>query len=232
MVPSPGGDRRLHPDAAAEPIGAATGWTTADGAVGGCPASGEEPVDRRGVGWTTPGDCRSEVIAQQDRALTSHPDVVVWWDRQSISHFRAFDDHVIISGTAAFWRRRRTALDTTVRRLSATGATVVLVGTEPVSPGINTSRPWWAFLVRHYFDTTTRWNRMRQRYAEEHPRLAVFVSITADVCHAPITSPCDDTTADGTSARPDGLHYGGAGIPIAVDALLARLAPVVERLGG
>jgi SGNH domain (fused to AT3 domains) len=215
-----------------EPIGAATGWATADGAVGGCPASGEEPVNRHGVGWTTPGDCRSEVIAQQHRALAIRPDIVVWWDRQSVSHFLDFDDQVILSGTAAFWRRRRAALDTTVRRLSATGATVVLVETEPVSPGIDTSRRWFTFLVKHYFDTTTRWNRMRQRYAEEHPRLAVFVSITADVCHAPITSPCDDTTADGTSARPDGLHYDGAGIPIAVDALLARLAPVVERLGG
>lgn len=217
-----------------EPIGAATGWASADGAVGGCPASGEEPVDRHGVGWTTPGDCRSEVIAQQHRALAIHPDIVVWWDRQSISHFMDFDDRVILSGTDAFWRRRRTALDTTVRRLSASGATVVLVATEPVGPGIAAwgARPWTRFVVRHYFDTTTRWNHMRWRYAKEHPRLAVFVSITADVCHAPITSPCDDTTADGTSARPDGLHYGTSGVPVAVDALLARLAPVVEQLGG
>ena len=89
------------------------------------------------------------------------------------------------------------------------------VGTmEPVGPGIAAwgARPWTRFVVRHYFDTTTRWNHMRWRYAKEHPRLAVFVSITADVCHAPITSPCDDTTADGTSglARTALRYVGGS----------------------
>ena len=71
---------------------------------------------------------------------------------------------------------------------------------------------------------------MMRRYAQEHPQLAAYVSITESVCHAPISSPCDDTV-DGFSARPQGQHFEGPGATVAVDALLAGVAPLIRRLG-
>ena len=140
------------------------------------------------------------------------------------------EGELVIAGTPRFWQLRRTALDAAVRRFSADGAFVLLVATEPAGPGLGQG-PWPRFEIEHYFDITTKWNAMMQRYAEEHPELAAYVSITDAVCHAPITSPCDDTI-DGISARPDGHHYDGPGATLAVDTLLAGIAPIVRRLGG
>jgi hypothetical protein len=216
------------------PLAAATGWVTADGAVGGCPATGEEPVDASNAGWTTGGDCRKVVLPKQHEAMATHPDMVLWWDRPSISHFRDFGGEFVRSGTRRFWYLRRVAIDRTVHRLTAGGAMVVFVASEPVSPGLDPTRPWYAFLINHYFDTTTRWNATMHHYAERHPHIAAFISITNTVCHAPLTSPCDDSinTVDGTvSARPFGMHYEGPGVDVAVNALLAALNPIVSRLG-
>ena len=218
------------------PLEAATqddGWRVEDATVPACPATGEEPVDPSGREWNAvPTRCIPSVIPRQDEVLAAtHPDIVIWWDRTSISHFESFDEELVISGTPRFWQVRKRALDAGVRRLAAHGAIVVLVATEPVSPGLDTSWPWHRFQVDHYFDTTTRWNAMMRAYAERHPAIAAYVSITDAVCHAPVTSPCDDTD-DGLSARPDGQHYAGPGADVAVNALLAQLAPVVQALGG
>jgi peptidoglycan/LPS O-acetylase OafA/YrhL len=218
------------------PLEAATeddGWRVEDATVPACPATGEEPVDPSGREWNAvPTRCIPSVIPRQDEVLAAtHPDIVIWWDRTSISHFESFDDELVISGTPRYWQLRQRALDAGVRRLAARGAIVVLVATEPVSPGLDTSWPWHRFQVDHYFDTTTRWNAMMRAYAERHPGIAAYVSITDAVCHAPVTSPCDDTV-DGVSARPDGQHYAGPGADVAVNALLAQLAPVVQALGG
>jgi hypothetical protein len=154
----------------------------------------------------------------------------LWWDRPSISTFRGSDGELVTSGSDLFWKLRRQGLAAAVRRLSAGGALVVLVATEPVGPKIDMSWPWARFMADHFFDTTSRWNGIMRRYAMRHPQLAAFVSITDAVCHRPITSPCDDEV-DGVSARPDGQHYDGPGIAVAVDALLNRLVPFVAGTG-
>jgi hypothetical protein len=207
------------------------GWRFADAATGGCPVTGEEPFDTNGTRWITMAGCARWVVQRQSKALAAaHPTIVLWWDRPSISTFHASDGELVTSGSALFWKLRRQSLVAAVQRLSADGALVVFVATEPVGPMTDLSWPWARFMADHYFDTTSRWNEIMRRYAVRHPQLAAFVSITDAVCHRPITSPCDDEI-DGVSARPDGQHYDGPGIGIAVDALLNKLAPLVPRSG-
>lgn len=213
-----------------EPIGSATGWRTGNGSVGGCPVSGEEPVNLKGEGWTTEGDCREMVPPVQSGALAIHPDIVLWWDRPSISHARTFDDQLVLASTEAFWAYRQVRLRASARALTADGATVVFIATEPLGlmaeiPG---GRPWKQFFTNHYFDYVTRWNAMMEEYARTHPRRALYISVTEDVCHE-VTSPCDDSV-NGVPARFDGVHYEGPGVDLVVDSLLSQLSDVVERL--
>ena len=114
-------------------------------------------------------------------------------------------------------------------------ATVVLVATEPPGINLNVAQAWHVFYRDHYFDLMERWNNMLRKYASDHPSLATYVSITAVVCHEPLTSPCDDTVSSPAGpvlARPDGLHYVDVGADLAVNALLAAMHPTVVRMGG
>jgi hypothetical protein len=62
-----------------------------------------------------------------------------------------------------------------------------------------------------------------------HPDRTAFVDIIAAVCDSPVAL-CDDTVA-GVPARPDGVHYEGPGADLAIDALFARLEPILARTG-
>ncbi|HLB39479.1 MAG TPA: acyltransferase family protein [Actinomycetota bacterium] len=204
-----------------------SGWRFVDAAAGGCPVTGEDPVDPSGVGWTTEVDCRTTVTATQDRLMgRTAPDLVIWWDRASISNFRSYDDEVVFAGTARYWRLRSRALDETVRRLTAGGAMVVLMATEP--PGANMKHDAWGqFQIDRYADVTARWDDMLRAYARAHPATTMFVDLGPLVCRAD-TSPCDDTI-DGVTARPDGQHYQGPGQAIAIAAIVSTLEDLVAR---
>ena len=205
------------------------GWRFVDGAAGGCPASGEQPVDQDGVRWTL-DRCELRVVQKQDRAVaTAEPDIVVWWDRASISSFLAPDGSIVVAGSDAFWRTRRAALAATVRRLSANGAVVVLVATEPLGKSFDRSNRWLVYVADRYFDLTEQWNAVMRRYAQQHPDIAAYVSITDAVCHSPVTSPCDDAIGDGF-ARTDGVHYDGPNGAVGVRALIDALRPMIDRV--
>src|SRR5205823_5235582 len=127
------------------------------------------------------------VPAEQDAFLRlDHPDVVVWWDRWSLSGFVGPDGGAVQPGTPAFWRLRSIRLDQAVRRLTSGGARVLFVGTEPPGTLWRTDCAQWCawrqFLVAHYDELATRWNSMLERYAATHPGLASYLSITTLVC--------------------------------------------------
>jgi peptidoglycan/LPS O-acetylase OafA/YrhL len=205
-------------------------WRIVSASHGSCPVTGEVATYLGGKPVREADACSDRIVPEQDALIAStDPDLVVWWDRWSISSFLTSDGGRARSGTPRFWRERRAALRETVGRLSSNGATVVLVATEP--PGWNiTARcteerchQWLEFQVTRYDDVTSRWNTMLRNYAARHPREAVFVTITDVVCAAD-TAPCDDMVA-GVPARPDGTHYEGAGADLVSDALVARLVP-------
>ena len=210
------------------------GWRFVSAALGGCPPTGETPVRPDGTPWpgSVPG-CRAEVVKRQDALLGSaDPDVVIWWDRFSVSGFRDLDGVVVPAGSDRFWSMRLDALGDAVRRLGARGAIVVLVGAEPPAESVLDrcavlGCDWPLFQIAHYEDVTVPWNAMLRDYAEGHPERSAFISVTDVVCREEV-APCDDRIG-GITARRDGVHYEGAGEEAVIDALLRLLGPSMER---
>jgi peptidoglycan/LPS O-acetylase OafA/YrhL len=212
----------------------AEGWRFVSAALGGCPPTGETPVRADVTAWpgVIPG-CRVEVPRRQDALVNmADPEVIVWWDRFSVSGFRGWDGAYVAAGSPRFWSLRLAALDTTVRRLGARGAIVVFVATEPPAQSVldrcrEVGCDWPHFQIAHYEDVTLRWNTMMRDYARDRPEMAGFISITDVVCRED-TAPCDDRI-EGVTARRDGVHYEGAGEEAVIEALLERLGPFMER---
>lgn len=222
----------LHLEVAFERATAARGWRVVSAAQGGCPVTGETSAKTTGEGLHEAAACAQVTIPAQDELIAQdHPDVVLWWDRWSLSDYLTAGGEHVRSGSARFWTLRRAGLDAAVRRLSVGGATVVLVATEPPGVGIWTRctdqrcPDWDRFQIDHYGDITTRWNAILQRYADRHPDRAAFLSVTDAVCRDG-ASPCDDLIG-GVPARPDGTHYEGAGEDLVtgliVDAIAAKM---------
>jgi peptidoglycan/LPS O-acetylase OafA/YrhL len=210
------------------------GWRFVSAALGGCPPTGEIPVRPDGTPWpgVLPG-CRSEVARRQDSLIAAvDPDVIVWWDRFSVSGFLDEDGAHVPAGSARFWSLRSEALDAAVDRLRGRGAIVVFIGAEPPAESVldrcaEVGCDWPRFQIARYEDVTVLWNAMLREYAGTHPDVTGFVSITDAICREDV-APCDDRIG-GITARRDGVHYEGAGEEAVIDALLEMLGPFMER---
>jgi peptidoglycan/LPS O-acetylase OafA/YrhL len=221
----------LHLEVAFERATAARGWRVVSAAQGGCSVTGDIRAKPNGEAYAA-ATCDQDTIPAQDQLIAQdHPDVVLWWDRWSLSDFLTADGEHVRSGSARFWALRRSSLDAAVRRLGTGGATVVFVATEPPGVGMWTRcsdeqcADWDRFQIDRYADITSRWNAILQRYAQHHPDRAAFLSVTDAVCHDD-ASPCNDLIG-AVPARPDGTHYEGAGEELVtgliMDAIAARM---------
>jgi peptidoglycan/LPS O-acetylase OafA/YrhL len=222
----------LRLEAALEGAAAPRGWRIVSAARGACAVTGEQPSRENGILVQQRKECPGVPALQDALIRQMHPDIVVWWDRWSLSSYMTADGKAVASGSARFWRLRRAALELAVRRLTRHGAIVVFVATEPPGEGM-LSRcgrhcdTWIRFQIDHYHDITTKWNQTMHDYAEQHPGQAAFVSITDKVCRVD-KSLCNDLI-DGVPARPDGNHYEGAGQERAATALLDLFTPILAR---
>ena len=219
-----------HLEVQLEEHAAERGWRIVSVTHGSCPVTGETVTYLDGEPVRNEDDCGDDLVLEQDSLIgTADPDLVLWWDRWSVSSYLTSDGQLAESGTSRFWRGRREALHFAVTRLAAEGAKVVFVAIEPPGSSITTRcsdercNEWVQFQVTHYDDITSRWNAMLSRYAERHPSSAAFITITDVVC-ARDSAPCDDSLA-GVPARPDGTHYEGAGAELAAGTLVQLLAP-------
>ena len=222
-----------HLDVPLERAMGSIGWRVVSGAHGGCGVIGEETLAPNGNPVPFSTVCPAEAVRDQEAVLRkADPDVVLWWDRMSIASFVAADGTKVTGGTPKWWALRRRELAQTVDRLGAGGAFIVFVATEPPGPGIEGKNcgtvercEWRAYQVQHYRDVTVRWNDLLRRFAAKHPERAAYIDISSSVCRT-IAAPCDDTVG-GRTARPDGVHYEGPGIPMVISALLQRLRPIL-----
>lgn len=204
------------------------GWRVVSAAHGSCPVTGETVTYLDGVPVRDAEECGDALVDEQGSLIgASDPDLVLWWDRWSVSSYITADGRLAESGSPRFWRERREALHLAVTRLASSGAKIVFVATEPPGSNITTRctdercNEWVQFQVTHYDDITSRWNAMLRAYAARHPGSTAFVTITDVVC-ARDAAPCDDSLA-GIPARPDGTHYEGAGADLAAQTLVAFL---------
>jgi peptidoglycan/LPS O-acetylase OafA/YrhL len=225
----------LHLSVAMDGALAERGWRLVTSVSGACPVTAETPARKDGTSALRKSDpCTDERIHEQDRIVReADPDLILWWDRWSLSDFLTSDDEVVRSGTPRFWQLRKRGLRLAVDRLSSHGATVVLIATEPPGVAITHARctesrchRWVRFQLEHYDDVTRRWNDVLRAFAEDHPDDAVFLSVTDVVCVEDV-APCDDSIG-GTPARPDGTHYEGAGEDLVIETLLKRLATEMD----
>ena len=159
------------------------------------------------------------------------PDVVLWWDRLSTMPFFSEDGALVPAGSPRFWELRARALDETFARLTAGGARVVFLATEPIGIGVLElcsgsqepgCRQWRDFRMTHYADITQPMNRIMERYATDHPDAAAFISITGVICRRDV-SPCDDRMGNGKLARADGTHYRKRGELLAAEAIVRAM---------
>jgi peptidoglycan/LPS O-acetylase OafA/YrhL len=224
---------RLVP--ALERDGAARGWRVFSAARGACAVTGEQPSRESGELVHEGKQCPEVPAAQNSLIRRRDPDIVVWWDRWSLSSFVTAEGEFVRTGSARFWRSRSAALAQAVDRLTDRGAKVVFVATEPPGKGMLTRcqpqrcDPWVRFQIDHYKDITSRWNEAMREYADRHPDRAAFVSITNVMCRVDETL-CNDVIK-GAPARPDGTHYKGAGETKAAATLLDLLSPILTGMG-
>jgi peptidoglycan/LPS O-acetylase OafA/YrhL len=222
-----------HLEVTLEERAALRGWRVASAAHGSCPVTGETVSYRDGTPVRDADICSDQIVAEQDALIAEiDPDLVVWWDRWSVSSFLTDEGHLAVSGSPRFWRERRETLHRAFARLTRRGATVVFVAVEPPGKMISARcdeqrcNEWLAFQVERYDDVTVRWNELLHAFAARHPRSAAFISITDIVC-ADDSVPCDDSFR-GTAARPDGTHYQGAGADLAAESLVGMLEPAMD----
>ena len=226
----------LHLTAAMETALAERGWRLVSAAAGACAPTGETMARPNGTPVAKAELCTSEIVSEQDRLLEeADPDVVLWWDRWSLSDFFTASGEHVSSGTPRFWELRRRGLESATTRLSNHGATIVLVATEPPGEAVlSRCTPqdcprWVRFQLDHYEDITKVWNAILRDLGERRPDDAVrFVSVTNAVCAEDI-APCEDRIG-GAPARPDGTHYEGAGEDLVIDTLLSRLGSLMDPL--
>jgi peptidoglycan/LPS O-acetylase OafA/YrhL len=226
----------LHLTAAMEAELAGRGWRLVSAAAGACAPTGETMARPNGTPVAKAELCTSEIVSEQDRLVReADPDVVLWWDRWSLSDFFTASGEHVSSGTPRFWELRRRGLESATARLSNRGATVVLVAIEPPGEAVlsrcteQDCPRWVRFQLDHYEDITREWNAILRGFAERRPGDDVrFVSVTEAVC-AEDVAPCEDRVG-GAPARPDGTHYEGAGEDLVIEALLSRLGSLMEPL--
>ncbi|MDO5710866.1 MAG: SGNH hydrolase domain-containing protein, partial [Micrococcales bacterium] len=228
--------RRLAPQLAQ--TAADRGLVIASAARGGCSALDVVVVDGSG----TPNyACTQEVPATQSTLLArSQAATVVWWSRYELADRLGAGGELLRAGTPAFWTAQREALARTVDRLTAQGATLVVVEVDRIGVGIDsrcTPMDCDPLLARLRNDDGLRvtWNRLLAERAASDDRVRLvrmddlYCRDTANPCddHLPIrTSPAGDFAGPTGSelARPDGSHFAAHAIPGVSAALLDRVA--------
>ena len=208
------------------------GWRLVSAAVRACSVYGDPLAWADGRPHGDLGKCPTEVRAMQGSLVgRTDPDVVIWWDRLSTLPFFTEGGTLVPAGSPRFWELRTLAFEETFARLTAGGAKVVFLATEPIGIGVlklcggwerRGCRDWRRFRMTHYADITQPMNRIMERYATDHPGAAVFISITDSICRRNV-SPCDDRMGNGKLARADGTHYRKRGQLLAAEAIVREM---------
>ncbi len=205
-------------------VGGAAGWKTAQGVVVGCGiAAGEVAA---GAARIPPGTsvCPDLTAANVDAALKQrHPDVVLWvstWERASLK----VGDRTLEAGTPAWARALQRRMDRALRKLTRSGAHVVVTSQAPAVASEFT-HPTDAELDAAG-QAFGRMNAELLKFAARHPKQVTFVDLANRIC--PGGPPCPEKV-DGMEPRGiDGTHL----TPQSAVWAMRWLVPFVEEAGG
>ncbi len=221
--------KRLFPFAATE--GARMGIDVYDAARGACPANGSQSVDVDGKPFSEDAQCTPNVTDIQGQVLQGDdPNTIIWWSRYE-GVDRLDNGQHLTPDDPKFWDAQRRDLDAAVKRMTANGATVVFVATDPPGEGMYTRctpddcKPILKRMLERD-DIRQKWNSILAEYAAAHPEQTRYITMSEYYC-LNRKVPCDDTWTDGQPARPDGTHFSEVSGPVIARELLDRAREAV-----
>lgn len=205
--------------------GQAQGLTIVNATMRGCSPLGvaikSSPTDVLG------GKCVGASRKQQQRIEETNPGLVIWWSRyESADRYR--DGVLLTPEDDGFWDAQREDLRVSLDRLTARGATVVVVLTERPGLGIRKActetscHPMHRRMIDHG-EWRERWNAIVSQETQHNPKLRT-ITVEDQLCPGmnPATTGvdrwlCNDVrprTPDGTAPelRPDGTHVNLNGV--------------------
>jgi SGNH domain (fused to AT3 domains)/Bacterial Ig domain len=191
-----------------EAVGAPVGVRIEDGAVIGCGVVSGEIAPRvvDGANVNSPSQtCQSRASAAEEQALRSGaPNVVLWastWERSSLVAGSGSDQKILTPGSRRWYATLQERMQQRVRRLTASGATVVLLTQPPFvefgKTGVPTSQD----------KDFERLNAFLSEFAAHTPHVKL-IDLSSFVCPSGPPCPMD---VNGLAPRGDGDHYSGEG---------------------
>jgi len=199
------------------------GYSLVTAAWPGCPATGVPKV--LSSGKPLKHSCSPLVVDRQDAKVAQYrPALVIWWSRYELAPRIGPHGDVLPLGSKQWFREQEAAFNKRVTALTRLGARLVTVQIEPPGPDLAARNPGeHYFLVGqtllHRQDVVNGWNQ----FLASHTGPTIFsISIKHLVCHNN-TVPCNDNLPDGTSARPDGIHYSPTAMRLFAPVIFKRI---------
>ena len=203
------------------------GWNVVPLAFGGCSVTGTFQVDWDGRPLAFSRRCADDVPRVQRQSLLRYePDVVLWYSNRERYPVRV-GDTVADAGSAEHAAILREELERTYRRLSASGARIVIVLPVPKAPAaqgpcvIEPGTPDCAEDASHADSVASLADAYRE-LANRHPDSVTVIEVGDLLC--PGGAPCPALDVDGTPMRPDGVHLSESAARWYVPLLLDRAA--------
>ena len=185
------------------------GWNVVPLSFGGCTVTGAFQVDWDGSPLNFARRCSEDVPRAQRLALEKfRPDVVLWYSNRERYPIRV-DGKVLASNSPQHAARLARDLDRAYKRLTATGASVVVVLPVPKAPsqgGSCAANPA-GIGCEGYPDYQASFDRLTAAYqtlADRYPTRVSLVNVDDLLC--PSGPPCPALARDGQYLRPDGVH--------------------------
>ncbi len=203
-------------------VGKAAGLRVSQNAVIACGLSSGEVVAGDTPVPTNTSECPGLVDFALGGVRANRPDVVLVlssWERADLK----VGERTLKAGTKAWERAVQHKMDAVVKRLTRSGAHVVLTTQPTEVPAVfHQMNDGDIASQRASYD---RLNLQLLRFAARHPKTVTLVDLANKVCPGP--SPCP-TKVDGISSRPsDGGHFSPQGAVWAMQYLL----PAIEQAG-
>lgn len=206
---------------------------------GGCPPLAIELQEYLKPDHEGSGDCRMVADIQAEKIEQDRPGTVFWWSRYEV-HQRWLDGRIVGPDEESFWEALEEDLATSVDRLTAQGATLVIAQTERPGTGMlsrcteEDCHPLLD-LMTHHDEYRRRWNQLVVDLAATDERVKTF-RMDPVLCkdpepEAPLPPAlCDDSRPDGKLLRPDGSHI--LVDPFGYETAEAVLAEVLTAANG
>ena len=162
----------------------------------------------------------------QNVAITKFdPDVVVWYSNRERFPVSVYGS-VLEAGTPEHRARLDSDLEAAYRRLSATGADIVIVLPVPKAPptrglcaaGVDSSAD--CAMDDAYYASFAELTDAFEELAAAHPDRVTLVRVGDLLC--PAGRDCPELEQDGVPVRPDGIHFSPEGAAWYVPLLFDR----------